>query len=407
METSAAPTLQKRKLRGVFGFSGDRAIVIGLPDDFSFQSAVASATRIRLATAFAHLKGWHLIKSAILGSNAHTQLLTGLDFFQTEPKLLREWSRLTVRDESRPQIEAGLARQVTTFHPKILIVSSAVNFAIVGSGNLSFGGLRTNTECSLYTEDFLTVASLIDWFDDEWRRANALNDRDIEDYERKYKELRKARERMRKEQAQVQETMQKRAEAIFRERKKALAEAAKYFKSSAYSKAYEDRKEGAGRIRDVLGVLPFGFNKDEWSEFFSITALGKLLPIYRDRMFRNEKRLKEGLNYLLDEGVDIQRRLAAVLDKSGKFHIQGLGINLLSKILAVHGSRKWPVFNEPVEKTLRHFGYEPPRSAGAVGRYLKFAEAMEGFRRDSGAPDVFALDAFFKWYASKKLGTKR
>jgi phosphatidylserine/phosphatidylglycerophosphate/cardiolipin synthase-like enzyme len=192
---TVAATPQKRKLRSIFGFSEDRAIVIGLPNDFSFQSAVAGATRIRLATAFAHLTGWHLIKSAILGSSAHTQLLTGLAFFQTEPKLLREWSRLTVRDESQPQIEARLAPKVTTFHPKILIVSSAVNFAVVGSGNISFGGLRSNTECSLYTEDYLMVASLIDWFDDEWQRANALSHSDIGNYERRYKKLLKARGR--------------------------------------------------------------------------------------------------------------------------------------------------------------------------------------------------------------------
>jgi hypothetical protein len=61
------------------------------------------------------------------------------------------------------------------------------------------------------------------------------------------------------------------------------------------------------------------------------------------------------------------------------------------------------VFNGPVEKTLRHFGYEPPRGVGAVGRYQKFAEVMEDFRTDSGAPDVVALDAFFKWYETTRL----
>ena len=249
------------------------------------------------------------------------------------------------------------------------------------------------------------VASLIDWFDNEWRCATALNNSDIRDYERKYKESRKARERIRKEQKQLQGTIQKKAEAIFRERKKALAAAADYFKTSAYSKAYKGRREGAARIRDVLGVPPFEFGKSEWDEFFGITALGRLLPIYRDRLFRNEKRLKEGLTYLLDESVGMQQRLSAVLDRNGKFHILGLGINLVSKILAVHDSQRWPVFNDPVEKTLCHFGYEPPRGVGIAGRYQKFAEAMESFRAESGAPDVLGLDAFFKYYETK-LSTK-
>jgi hypothetical protein len=151
----------------------------------------------------------------------------------------------------------------------------------------------------------------------------------------------------------------------------------------------------------------FKFGRSDWNEFFNIKALGKLRPTYRDSMFSSQEHLKTGLKYLLNEKVGMQQRLAAVLDTEGKFHINGLGPNLVSKILAVHDPQRWPVFNKPVEKTLSHFGYEPQSGVGAVGSYLKFAEAMESFRSDSGAPDVFALDAFFKWYESKKLGAKR
>src|SRR2546422_509364 len=86
---------------------------------------------------------------------------------------------------------------------------------------------------------------------------------------------------------------------------------------------------------------------------------------------------KSRRRYLLDENGGMRQRLAAVLDRNGKFHIRGLGLNVVSKILAVHDSQKWPVFNGPVEETLHHFGYEPPRGVGKVGRYLKFAEVME------------------------------
>src|SRR5439155_23361381 len=109
-----------------------------------------------------HLKVCDLIAPAFVRSSASIQLLTALDFFQTEPKLLREWNRLTARDAAQPHSSARLAKRLTTFHPKILSASSTASpssYAIVGSGNLSFGGLRSNTECSLYTKDSAIVAA--------------------------------------------------------------------------------------------------------------------------------------------------------------------------------------------------------------------------------------------------------
>jgi HKD family nuclease len=408
MGTRYIPAVQGRKFRSVFGFSGDRAVVIGLPTDFNFDTAIAAATEIRLATAFAHLKGWKLIAPALLRSCAGIRLLTGLDFFQTEPKLLREWNRLTSPDAAQPNISARLARKVATFHPKLLIAKladSTANFAIVGSGNLSFGGLRSNTECSLYTNDSADVWALTEWFDGEWNEAADFTNAEIKEYERKYKKSRKATAQIRKAQKEAEERMEEQAEAIFRERKKAIASASRYFKSQTYSKAYESRREGVRHIREALNMPSFEFDKTAWNKFYGIPALGRLRQVYRDPIFNKEKRLKDAMRYLLNESVAIRKRLAAVLEENGAFHIRGLGLNIVSKVLAVHDSKRWPVFNGPVEKTLRHFGYEPPRGMGKVGRYLKFAEAMEGFRVDSGAPDVFALDTFFKWYEGTKLNS--
>src|SRR5207249_7714424 len=136
MVTSVVPLLQRSKFRSVLGFSEDQAVVIGLPSDFNFDSEIAAATEIRLATAFAHLKGWKLIAPAFLRSSASIQLLTGLDFFQTEPKLLREWNRLTAPDAAHPHISARLAKRLYTFPPKIIIVRSTDttdSLAIVGA----------------------------------------------------------------------------------------------------------------------------------------------------------------------------------------------------------------------------------------------------------------------------------
>ena len=132
-------------------FPDSKAVVIGLPTQFTILEELEQANFIRLATAFGHMSGWEKLKPAIKRCKGSVHVITGLDFFQTEPALLRTWNRASVNPRFRARLvtsESGI------FHPKVLIVSSpSRSFALVGSGNLSEGGLRTNIECSVYTGD--------------------------------------------------------------------------------------------------------------------------------------------------------------------------------------------------------------------------------------------------------------
>ena len=81
--------------RSLFGGANDRAIVFGIPADFELGKALSQAGTIYLVTAFAHRSGWMLLKNPVLGCGANVYLLTGLDFCQTEPALLKEWRSLS------------------------------------------------------------------------------------------------------------------------------------------------------------------------------------------------------------------------------------------------------------------------------------------------------------------------
>jgi HKD family nuclease len=400
-EISALAPAKQLPYRSLLGFAGDAAAVIGLPDDFNLQAALSNATAIRLAFAFAHLNGWKLLASPILKSSAAVQIVAGLDFFQTEPKLLREWRRLANSSGRKALISARLASRITTFHPKVLIVTTkddAPSFAIVGSGNLSVGGLRTNTECSLYTADEETLKNLIEWFDQQWQAALTLSEADIKEYESKYKRVRAVADRVRKVQRAVQEAIESRADAIFRERERAIQAAKKYFSTAQYEREYESRKSAVDRIRQLLDLPRFHFDEAQWNEFYRIGQLGRLRSTYRASLFKSHKRLKRALTFLLDDSVVVEQRLASILEPNGKYRMRGLGLNLASKLLAVHNPKKWPVLNGPVVTTLRDFGYEPPRGAGKTERYLSFVKEMDSFRADCQAPDVLALDAFFRYW---------
>ena len=169
-------------------FPDSRAVVIGLPQSFDLLHELAHADTIRLGTAFAHQSGWEILAPAISDSRAEVFLLTGTSLFQTEPKVLREWLRLSMSAKVKAKL---YAKKRVTFHPKVLVVEGKTTFAIVGSGNLSRGGLCGNVECGVFVGEGLLLAELLCWFDTVFSEAKPLRDAVVMDYERKWGLLRK------------------------------------------------------------------------------------------------------------------------------------------------------------------------------------------------------------------------
>ena len=98
--------------------------------------------------------------------------------------------------------------------------------------------------------------------------------------------------------------------------------------------------------------------------FYSVTAFGTLNAINRGGAMQRKRTLQAGLRQLFDETKPEVERLDAVLEPSGEFHISGVGINVVSKILAVHAPKRLADLQQTRwEVALRHFGYRAPRGA--------------------------------------------
>jgi len=194
------------KTRGLLG--ADNAIIIGLPSSFDLHRELAKATEIRLATAFAHLSGWKLIRPELARTKAKVRLLTGLSFCQTEPAVLKDW--LGLSESVRCNVSARIfADKQVTFHPKVLIATSpSRSFAVIGSGNLSAGGLRNNIECGYFVSDSPSVAGVTKWFDelfDSDRQTKQLQESDIKRYAPLFKKAQKANKSVRNLQHAAEE----------------------------------------------------------------------------------------------------------------------------------------------------------------------------------------------------------
>jgi HKD family nuclease len=381
-------------------FAGGYASIAGLPASFDIRMQLRDAKCIRIATAFAHKSGWSLLEPH-LKSAPDVRLLTGLDFCQTEPWVLKKWLSLAATS----RVSAYLARcPGVIFHPKVMIVqrrSSA--FVLVGSGNLSAGGLRNNFECGMFSKDRSMVRQLSKWFDHICEHyAQPLRQADIETYEPKFAKASARIRAVRKLQQKAEERIVAEYAANMRQWNRAVLAAKRYFSSAAFDTDWKEYRSAMRAIRSLLHFPRFDFNQSEWNQFYQILALGHLIEINRNSVWHRSQRLKSGLRQLLNENVPVADRLDRVLQR-GSLNVPGAGLNLFTKVLLVSAPHQWPVYNRPVAEAVKDFGYEPPRGVSAGHKYEAFARLMREFMKVTGASHMAMLDAFFFHHYDTKL----
>lgn len=142
-----------------------------------------SSARVRIATAFLKNSGWGLVKNSVtnlLGRQGSIEILVGLDFRLTEPSAL-----MAVMTIASANPGLGLfafsdpsSDDVPAFHPKLYIGTSPTGDgrAIVGSSNLTRGGLETNQEANLLVEGPVDAPPLRDlvWLYERFRKNETI-----------------------------------------------------------------------------------------------------------------------------------------------------------------------------------------------------------------------------------------
>jgi hypothetical protein len=103
--------------------------------------------------------------------------------------------------------------------------------------------------------------------------------------------------------------------------------------------------------------------------------------------------VRESFKVLTDDSQPERLRLNEVF--SGANKVEFIGRNVITKVLAAHDGKRWPVYNTKVVKVLKEqYGYWIPRGLTEADKYLAYAKLMREFAADSGASDVYALDRF-------------
>jgi HKD family nuclease len=126
-----------------------------------------NADRILIAVAFLSSSGWALTKNWLqdsLSQGCQIELFVGTDFYQTDPAALQAAEAL-LRDRNGCALWMCRPRSNSVFHPKLYVFNSADEvFVVVGSANLTSGGLRDNREvcCSFSVSATSAMASQLE-----------------------------------------------------------------------------------------------------------------------------------------------------------------------------------------------------------------------------------------------------
>jgi HKD family nuclease len=371
----------------------DRSVIIGAPENFDFLTSLAHADDVRVAVAFGHKSGWLQVEHALKHSTAsRIEVLLGQAFYQTEPELILLLRELQ-QQGAAPVFEVRLASAVSTFHPKVWIVEGpSRSFGIVGSGNLSHGGLLSNVECSLYTSRSEDVTALKHWFQFQWAAAPEFA-KTYQAYISEYQVLRLQRKTI-EEKIETATRAQADREVTW-QRRRAIKLSAAYFKSPHGRAEVEARIAAIQKMRQLLHYPDFTFNAGEWQDFLRIPELGRI------RLGHEQKIISSlpALIIILKKLPQFKSVGAAVEALQRQ---QGIGRNLATKLLAVYDPDKNVVVNEPVQSALRALQYDSELDSELTGQaYEKFLKDLAPFIEECESarfPPGPALDAFFYDY---------
>jgi HKD family nuclease len=143
---------------------------------------LAHAKRFTCAVAFARISGFKQIKKSLearIAAGMSATFVVGIDFFQTEPDLILALLSLRklAKNASDVKVYMGSEDADYTLHPKIYVFAGrSATTAIVGSANMTWGGLCENHEFSAIIQgpDVNWESVLTEWIEDRVKEGEIV-----------------------------------------------------------------------------------------------------------------------------------------------------------------------------------------------------------------------------------------
>lgn len=349
------------------------------------KSEFKKADEIWVAVALLNYSGLKLILDS-LKVGCKKNFLVGIDL-PTDPKALKKLYELQLTSE----FDVRIHTDKQYFHPKLYLSKSNSDFTgFVGSANCTNGGLNSNVELSIMTNESKTCKDLKKWFDKTFDLGKPLTSQFLTKYQADYDERLRRKKEDEKTAKKEKRELEKEVEATFIERQEFIKVLKSYKKSKDYKSIVADRKLSIKELRNSLDYP--NFENIDVDRFFQVWALGHLISIPKPTIKREIKKFRELLKMLCDDNIDLALRYNSGLE--GKLKIRGVGEGLISKVLIIHDPKEYYVKNDKTNLALQKFGIELPRGLSKGEKYKITTKVLKEISAETQIENLAVLDYY-------------
>ncbi len=395
-----------------------------LPSEIEFIHNSGSAPHIKIVTemmkgakqvficmAYLKMSGLVLIQRAVdkaLKSGSQLTVIVGTDQYITEPEALKS---LFSKVKNRKGCMAFLVPQGSgsTFHPKVYFVKKgSVAEALVGSANITGGGLKTNVEASIYAkmDTSSRFCKELQSFIEELRNARSsmpFSVVAISQYEARYQIHKKQRNQA--ERTAKRETREL-VEINVSKLQKLLAE---YSQNDEHIENHRAKTSNYRIAKKVLNQIT-GLRKPTKARFMELyeQLVGKSggdKLWHSGSVYRKKNIVARRYQRVMALIKDMKRRIgqkpdvvyAAALEHSKD--ILGLGPNVITEILNTYAPRQYAVLNKNPLESLKHLGFSkyPGADLFKPETYKDYCSFMKELQKTCGLKNLADLDHFLNY----------
>lgn len=109
---------------------------------------------------------------------------------------------------------------------------------------------------------------------------------------------------------------------------------------------------------DIINMLPDSELEQKFLNYYNDNTRQVLNKINRDKIIKDKKRFRDVLAFLLDESVDIRKRLDEILDSNSGYHIDGFGRAILTSFLMDFNPEKYCLWNRKTQMGFSVLGWK-------------------------------------------------
>jgi HKD family nuclease len=374
----------------------------------ALRSRLKIAERFTCMVAFAKRSGFALIERELktrLKDGIVVVFVVGIDFYQTDPGVIE--TLLSLKRHGDLTIYMGSFDRSATFHPKLYVFETDRHVeVIVGSANLTGGGLFNNHELSVAYEGSRSgvvrpIRAWIEQLASEEEIVLATRSL-VSEYRRRHNIY-----------SHQMALARKRAKFAVESRtggRGTLAEILQEMRADTSEWGFEAvRKRRAANRRRGYELLSAMASKRRMTESVFLKAYGQLLETMhsgglhrgKSRVARTPSTFLEAIESLRGmEGGDPATMFRGL--SMGLEHVDRAGTNLITEILHLIDNDRCAVMNQNSVAGLLlagigNFPEEPNRQNVTAQSYARFCSEATVLRRELGLENLSELDAVFNY----------